>query len=433
MISFLRLLSLSLVTFFVLVSPACGENLLDQVPDESALFADESSLVTSANPGEIAVFGDQHSVAFSGRLDSFSTYGVNRQWLAGTGSFASNVLLTYTQADLFLDVRLPKGVKAFADVSLTNLPAAVSTASASTVAFDIKEMFIDFNLDRSIYVRTGKQFIQWGRAYFWNPVDFINREQRNFFNLNAVRSGVYGVRVHAPFGQDHNAYLFIDMTNANNLDDFAFLARADWLMGATEIGSSVWGANQKTFSYGLDFSSPLWGFDGSGELVLSYGSNQNKIVESGSSLVLASTQGQWIPVAVLGLSRQLHWERPNRINLRAELFYNGDGYGDNILLRADKKALLIASGLYRANYLSKLYGAAFVSVSEFPGRSSSLSFNLIQNAIDGSGIAVLGLNQSITDGFQMSPSLALYYGDASSEYLLSGYSLAFIVQALLTF
>ena len=397
--------------------------------DESTLFSGEHVSSTSMSIEPMETFGDKRSVSFSGHLDSLTAYAVNRDWASGRGAFSSNLLSSYNQADLFLDVRLSKGMKLYTDASITSLPSAVSTASASTVAFDVKEMFVDFNVDKQLYIRSGKQFMQWGRTYFWNPVDFVNNSQRSFFNLDAVRAGIYGTRLNWPLGQSQNAYAFFDMTGATNLTDLALLLRYEWLAGTSEWGLSVWNKYQQVTRYGVDTSTQFLGSDLSGELALSSGTNQSVI--SGSTV--APIRDRWVLSSTLGLSQTLNWERPNRISVHEEVFYNGAAYYDNILADPLRYALLTANNLYTANQLSAWYGAAFVSIGDFPSHGNTFTFNVLQNGVDASGVVSVGLSCQVVDGLVLNPSVAAYYGAANTEYLISGYGLAFLMQAVLTF
>ena len=47
----------------------------------------------------------------------------------------------------------------------------------------------------------------------------INIEKRSFFDLDYLRTGTYGTRLHIPFGYAENIYFFLNYNQADNLDD----------------------------------------------------------------------------------------------------------------------------------------------------------------------------------------------------------------------
>ncbi|MEK6557405.1 MAG: hypothetical protein AABZ14_03790, partial [Candidatus Margulisiibacteriota bacterium] len=122
----------------------------------------------------------------------------------------------------------------------------------------------------------------------------------------------------------------------------------------------------------------------------------------------------------LNFSRSFNWERADRIGLSYEIYYNGNGYQENILTDTVAKSLLLNNNLYQTNQLSSLYQAFFVTIGEFPDRSNQTLLSGIWNAIDRSAILSLSVSQAITDGFSMSASAVGFLGSDDTEYLLQG-------------
>lgn len=412
-----------LIMAFLTSSSVLAENI-----DESALFDDASQLVETSKTTDIPVFSDQRSVGFSGRIDSFTAVQAGEEALKGHASDSS--VYSLNQADLFLDIRLPNQVKAFADLSV--LSASTSATDNANVLADIKELFVDFNVDKKVYVRTGKQFIRWGRGYFWNPVDFLNTNRINFLNREALRSGVTGTRIHIP-GKTKNTYVFINMNEAERLDQCEFLLKEDCLIGATELGFSMWGKPHQAARFGLDWSTHKFGLDISGEYAYENQKNWQYVTTVSDSAVLKSGDDFWTSSAVLTLQKQFRWQRPNRITAVYECYYNGRGYDSDILKDPEMKALLFANNSYQANYLSTAYHAVFLSIKEFPTYATTFSINILQNLVDKSALASLGLGYTVTDGLQLNTSLLVYTGNESTEYGLSGAKTAVIFQGVLTF
>ena len=59
----------------------------------------------------------------------------------------------------------------------------------------LREIFFDFNLSRKVYFRVGRQYLRWGRNYFWNPTDLINVDKKDFLDPNKNLQGTKGIRI----------------------------------------------------------------------------------------------------------------------------------------------------------------------------------------------------------------------------------------------
>jgi hypothetical protein len=425
-----------IIVMFLFATNLVAEDLLDDSFDEGTLFQEEIFVSKPGNTENLAeTYTEKKSVNFTGQLRFDSYYAVKRDWLKGKGSFDSNQLMVYTEGDLFLDVRLKKGIKAFMDLGIYNLSSALpssdvtegsglSSGSGSSYV-DFKELFLDFNKDREIYFRVGKQFLKWGTTYFWNPTDLVNQDKRNFLDLNRIRSGTYGTKMHIPIGLDRNLYVFLDTSDVDNLDGFACATKYEFILGSSEVGLSMWNKKNRTSVYGVDFSGRLFGFDLKGELALSYGSNANRLVEKDGNLQTGFITDEWVPKATMNWSKTINWERADRITFSYEFFYNGDGYSENLFKNQTKMDYLIDNNLYEMNYMAKTYQAFFVAISEFPTHSTTFNINGIQNLVDYSMIVYSGLTYYVTEGFDISGNIAMYFGQDNSEYLLYGNALQF--------
>jgi hypothetical protein len=182
---------LNLFLFFLIFSPVFGQepDLINNLNTES-FYSDENLVnISEKETQKITDYTEEKSVNFTGRLAFDSYYFANKDWILNKGSWNKNQFLVYTDGDLFLDVRLKKGIKAYLDINFLN-GAANYGASSSNIAVAIKELFVDYNLDKKVYFRMGKQFWKWGVTYFWNPVDLINPNRPNFLDLTAIQTGV---------------------------------------------------------------------------------------------------------------------------------------------------------------------------------------------------------------------------------------------------
>ena len=97
-------------------------------------------------------------------------------------------------------------------------------------------MFVDFNFaNNAIHFRAGKQVLQWGTGYFWNPTDLINVAHKSFTNLNALLDGVFGLRTDVTFSPSFHLYTFINLNGVKDLTNVAYAARTEFLAGQGRV------------------------------------------------------------------------------------------------------------------------------------------------------------------------------------------------------
>src|SRR5690606_19165328 len=149
--------------------------------DEDALFADTATVADSAgyvdNAAARATAADTRSLGVSGSIVSATSLSANRSYF-DSPDVAATALSAGAVGNLFLDARLQRGFRAFADLEWSVDPGLPESGAAvagtdSAVAFRVPEMFLDANIARRVYFRAGKQVLQWGRGYFFNPTDLI--------------------------------------------------------------------------------------------------------------------------------------------------------------------------------------------------------------------------------------------------------------------
>ena len=183
---------------------------------------------------------DSKTVGFSGEITSAAVDLVSN-------TRDANYLYTLTVADFYLDARLPRQAKVFADVETTYLSQGQTTSVA------LQELFLDFNLDQFAYFRAGKQVLQWGRCYLWNPTDLVNVELPHFIRKLGTREGAYGLKMHIPFGTVLNIYDFLDTGTAEDAGAVANAVKVEYLLGNFEVAASGWGKKGAPSGMGSGF------------------------------------------------------------------------------------------------------------------------------------------------------------------------------------
>ncbi len=301
---------------------------------------------------------------------------------------------------------------------------------------------MDANIARAVYIRAGKQVLQWGKAYFWNPSDLINIQRKSFLDMTAFREGSSGVKVTVPFGTVFNIYGYWDITKITDVADSGVAGKAEFLLGGTEISLSAWAKKGFYPVYALDFSSRIWTIDIRGEASFSYGDNARKILSNVTFVtnifpVIGQEHNIWVPRVSFGFTKSFDFlEVSDRISFTGEIFWNGGGYYDpEILNDTMRQAVLLnpLTGLYQPNWLSAYYFAVFASVAQFLITDLTFSFNAIVNAVDWSSALSAGLTWTPVYDFSVGFTLTGYAGDTNREYTVGGSALSAGLTATLAF
>lgn len=398
-----------------LACPAYGET---PGVDEEKLFSGDDVMVEKKELDD----AEKKSLGLSGEV---------------TGVFSHtdrNAFDSYLLGNWLLDARLPKGYKAFVNLeSQANFRTKVTD-------FTLREFFLDLNLSHAVYFRMGKQVLQWGRGYLWNPADFVNVERKTFIQKIGYREGASGLKMHVPFGTKWNLYGFLDTAGASKTDQIASAVKVEFLLGETETAFSAWGKTGFPSLYGWDISTRLFGWDVAGEVSASYGSHTHRLVESAGTLLIGRTEGEWIPKASVNLTKFFDFDHlSDRISMTFEFFYNHGGYSENLLgdgvtylfsvptavldaslvpvvkTSGTKGEFLLYNGLYEPNYYAKGYAAMFLTLNKFPTSEMALGLSVIGNLVDRTCIVSPSLSYADIHDVRGSVTVSVY-GGAKGEY-----------------
>jgi hypothetical protein len=415
--------ALGLLLFPVIVSAQDSASEAEMFP------APELAVQAPAAPGPA---GEKKTLGFSGEVLSVAEDIV---YSSASGSRFSS----YIVGNLMLDARLKNGVKAFANMETGYYPKTRETTSV------LREAFLDFNINRGVYFRTGKQVLQWGRCYLWNPTDLINVEKKPFVRKIGYREGAYGLKMHIPFGSDYNIYGFLDTGGAQEDRDLGGALKFEFLTGKTEMAFSGWARRGRRVVFGYDLSSRLGDIDIAGEASVARRDNTRFIRDDGGALEIYRKNESWAPKAAVNFSRGFRLGNFNdRLTVASEFFYNQTGYSGNIFRdraaysfsvplasqgpggtvayqnSGTKKEFLLGHGLYEVNYLSRYYGALFTGVSRFIITDLTLNLNYVRNLNDDSGVLSTGVTYKNMNDFSAGCMVNAYLGPADREYTFSG-------------
>jgi hypothetical protein len=421
--------------------------------DENALFSDTSSMVDSAKVvntrAATEAVTETKSLGFSGEVNAYGTPSVNRAWfdnakIGGVG-FSSVIV-----GNGMIDARLKGGAKVFADLEASMAPEVQTTGPSGPVTsggtqFYARELFLDANINHTVYLRAGKQVLQWGRCNLWNPTDLVNVERVTFIAKMGHREGTYGIKLHIPYKTLFNFYSFIDANNVTRLDSLAIAVKAEVLLGRTEMALSAWKRDSVMPAFGFDFSSRLfWDVLVAGEAALRNGKNMPSLDLSGAFPRLTTIGDSWFPRVALNLTRMLPLAGvPDRLMISAEGYYNQAGYDTNIFNDPRVRNLSNMSSfmagatpvlsIYEPNSYSKYYASVFCSISQFIIDQLSLSCNALGNFKQKSVVLMTGLSYANLNNFTAGVSLIGAVGPEHTEYTTLYDGLSVRIQMGVTF
>ncbi len=396
--------------------------LAQDAASELEMFS-SSEIVTQA-VSTAPVEEEKKTIGFSGEVVSVM------EDIAYSSSSAGS-LNSYITGNFMLDARLKGGVKAFANLETSYYPGQHQTTST------LREVFLDFNIDHRVYFRTGKQVLQWGRCYLWNPTDLVNVEKNHFVPKIGSREGAYGLKFHVPFGTTYNIYGFLDTGNAAEARDLGGALKFELLSGRTEMAFSGWAKRDRRAVFGYDLSSRLGDVDIAGEVSVARRDNTRLIRERNGVMETYLNDQDWITKAAIDFSKGFRLGNFNdRLTVTSEFFYNQDGYvktpfRDKTIyafsgplaaaVPAGTRGLyLLGNGLYDTNYLSRYYGALFTSISRFIITDLTLNMNYIHNFNDDTGLLSAGVNYKNLNDFTAGCLVMTPLGPANGEYTFSG-------------
>jgi len=410
--------------------------------DENALFDDSNAMENSPETQKTAIFKNiknfsvsKTTYAFSGDIGTISYFYAKNKSSSNLVTYTKDTTRSLIRGNFMLDVRIYNSAKAFLNFELSYSPQSdsylhgqkINGVSADKLYNDylINEFFVDANISKKIYLRLGKQFLQWGRCYFWNPSDLINTERRNFSDLNKSREGVFGLKTHIPFGAEKNFYSFIDFSNEDKTGSLSVSSKYEFIIDKTEMAFALWIKRNPVFTY--DISSRIKAYDIRGELSMTRDSQKNYF--NPVSGAVYKKEDCWQPRCALNIGRTFNYNIPNRISANVELYYNRTGYSDNVFI----PLFWTNENLYEPNSHGKYYCAFFGSFNRFIVETCNLNFNTIANLSDKSFTISPGVSYEPFYNFSLGLNLYFYGGGSNKEYTFSGNSAAMEFRTNLTF
>lgn len=298
-------------------------------------------------------------------------HGVEASTNSSDARFFGKAFLKASKADigaLFLGYNFNYFLYASADDPTVGAFYALQSPDPMSIRATLSEFHFSFDVQKRVFIRVGSQLIKWGATYFWTPVDFINRqkEQASILSVVDVRSGKPGMRIHIPLSS-MNLFLFTDVSRVVRngvVGDIAKTVgqawRFDGVFGGVQLGTVGYVTPGMPEHIGFDATGRLAGTDLYGECALTF----VKALKSAPEVALSAGGSRLF-------GRERNW------TLRAEGYYNHQGFGDTALST-------LSPGTFTPFYSGKYYAYAELTGVNLIRTTTAASLFGFANIADGS-------------------------------------------------
>jgi hypothetical protein len=295
--------------------------------------------------------------------------------------------------DVYLDGRPNDRIRAFVQGRLNFRMTATSTAGSffgpapERVEPLLDQLWLKFDVDRTVFVTVGRQRIKWGSGRFWNPTDFL-QAIRDPLDIFDARIGVDLVKLHLPIESlGWNFYAVGTFAGADTPEELGGALRAEILIAEAELAVSTAVRKDSPLRLGVDLSLPIGPFDVHSEVGVQHGV-KTPFYTGEIELALPPVpetfdrSDDWIVQAASGFEIAVRYGDQDSVYLGAEYFYNGAGYTS-----ADVYPALLLGGAFTPFYVGRHYAAVFAALPS-PGDWNNTTFSLsgLANLSDRSGV-----------------------------------------------
>ncbi|HET8540840.1 MAG TPA: hypothetical protein VFL83_13295 [Anaeromyxobacter sp.] len=449
-------------------APAAGERpaAAGQAPrpDEAEVFGGPGPPGALPPPPEGIVPRDREDPLKIGgqlylRLQAYSAEGADpADWTAVSPNLV----------DLFVDVRPNDRVRGFALARTAYNAIAVDPSGGippevaeplglvplPTTATALDQLWVNFDVARTVFVTAGRQHVKWGVGRFWTPTDFLHRTPRDPLDPFDVRVGTAMVKAHLPWEKrGWNAYAVALLEDprhgggdrSGTLGGIPVGGRVEVVLGTVEVGADALVGRGAPSRFGLDVSAGVWELDLHGEVAVGGARPRWRVRDPAAPPVAGAGQGRWelrdatgaSPRVVAGASWSRRYSDEDAFTLGAEWFWQESGYDDPDVygfLAAGAPALTppadpadpTSVSLFRQDpsaftsfQLGRQYAAAFLSLPS-PGSWNDTTFALsvLGNLSDRSFVARLDHSVLLLTYLRLETFAAVHLGRAGGELRL---------------
>ncbi len=367
--------------------------------------------------------------------------------------------------DVFLDVRPNDRVRAFglartAYNAITvdpsaGIPPAIASglglAPLPTTVVALDQLWVNFDVARTVFVTAGRQHVKWGVGRFWNPTDFLHRAPRDPLDPFDIRIGTAMVKAHLPWeARGWNAYAVALLEDprygggdrSGTLAGIPVGGRVEAVLGTVELGLDALAGPGAPPRYGLDVSAGVWDLDLYGEVAVGGARPRWRVRDPAAPVVAEAGLGRYelretsgaSPRVVLGGTLSEKYSDEDAVTFGAEWFWQDSGYSDAdaygfLALGAPALTAPVTDpnvsvfrqepSAFTGFQLGRQYAGAFVSLPS-PGSWNDTTFTLsvLGNLSDRSFLARLDHSVLVLTYLRVETFAAVHMGHAGGEFRL---------------
>jgi len=377
--------------------------------DLDSLFGDDSSLVADVVETDLVLdellLTNESGVVIGGNY----AFSISPGWAwnldeeTNRGSISTNL-----QSKLYFDARPNADIRVYGDARISypfeTVADDLGTPQDESRGFDdivrINELFSDFTINDTIFIRAGKQTINWGVGYFFSPADLLNLAEIDPSDPDADLEGPVSVMINVPIEVDNLYGYLIVPENTEDITDLAGAVKYEKVVGGTEIGIGGYYRDGQPPAGMLTVSTNIADISVFGEGVIQYGSAKEYLTGSfPTPVIYENPDDRWYVSGTVGTRFSLSSDQSDLgISFVGQYYYNGEGYSGEDLIALPGGN----SGLH--------YAAANLSVTLTNTVSSRVFW--YGNLSDGSGFVNPSLAWKPADYMGINIGLNYNYGSA---------------------
>jgi len=304
--------------------------------------------------------------------------------------------------------------------------SGVANTRGPTAVLD--QLWLRFDLARTVFVTVGRQHVKWGTARFWTPTDYLHPERRNPVAVFDARPGFTMLKLHLPWEErGWNFYAFglfegvrrLDTSTNSypagsdtvaNLGQLGGAARAELVLGPAELGLDVVVYDNQKPRYGADLSFGIGDFDLYVDAGFRYGSEIPRVLEDGGISYSVGIK----PQVAAGGTYSLKYNDNDVFMVAGEYFYNTRGYSDPHVYPQ-----LFATGLFEFFYTGRHYAAlSAILNAPWSWNYSNFIFTTIGNLSDQSFFSRLDYSYTFLTHMTFEAFGMVNYGRRQGEFRL---------------
>lgn len=311
-----------------------------------------------------------------------------------------------------------------------------------TPQLSLDQLWLNFDIAHTAFLTVGKQHVRWGTGHFWTPTDFLHLHPRNPLDVFDARTGTTMVKLHLPIeSRAWNFYgyaLTENNTATQTLGDIAGAARAELVLGPSELGLGVLAQRNHKAKLAADLSFGVGDFDVYGEAGLRSGGEIDRVSYNANPVLptpqtpptvtdLEQAVDAYYPVyrsngykaqVVGGLSYAHKYNDNDTFTIGGEYFYNGLGYASPTaypgLVLPHTVTLNDSANFF---YLGRHYAALYIS---FPAPYSldnhTFTLSTLGNLSDRSFITRFDYSLIVLTHVRFEAFASARYGNENGEF-----------------